>query len=404
MWLKPKVKPNGDEYYSMVLVYVDDVLHFDHEPNIFMQKLETQYRLKDKAEAPDRYLGANIDKVQLSDGTVAWSMASYEYLDSAIKNLEKDLERDKAPPLRTYGKRAGERPFPINYRPEIDTSPELGDELGSRYLQLIGILRWSIELGRLDIQTEVSVLSQHQCNPREGHLDAVYRIFWYLKCRLSKGDKGRIVFDATEPSVDETLFAPTNDQYWSDFYPDAEEMLPPNMPRPRGHAIKMACYVDADHAGNLMTRRSHSGILIYLNNSPVIWYSKRQNTVESSSFGSEFVALRIATEMIEALRYKLRMFGVPIGGATDVFCDNKSVVTNASIPSSVLNKKHNSICYHRVREAQAAKTLRVGWIEGEYNKADLGTKTTLPTSRRYSLTSSIFDRTCTVIEKKTIRG
>lgn len=169
---------------------------------------------------------------------------------------------------------------------------------------------------------------------------------------------------------------------------------------PRGCKVDLAYYVDADHAENLMTRWSHSGILLYINNTPVIWYSKRQNTVESSSFGSEFVALRIATEMIEALRYKICMFGVPINGPSDVFCDNKSVVTNSSIPSSVLNKKHNSICYLRVCEAQAAGTIRVGWIEGEYNKADLATKTTLSTSRRYGLISSIFDNKCAVIEKK----
>jgi hypothetical protein len=175
------------------------------------------------------------------------------------------------------------------------------------------------------------------------------------------------------------------------------------MPEPRGKAIKLACYVDADHAGNMMTRRSHSGILLYINNTPVIWYSKRQNTVETSSFGSEFIALRISTEMIEALRYKIRMFGTPIDSATDVFCDNKSVVTNASIPSSVLSKKHNSICYHRVREAQAAGTIRVGWIEGEYNKADIGTKTTLNTGRRNLLSSSIFNNKCTVIERDRIK-
>jgi hypothetical protein len=400
LWLKAKTKPNGDEYYSYVLVYVDDVMHFDHEPHIFMSQLEGIYRLKDKAEAPDRYLGANIDKVQTTDGNIAWSMSSHEYLTNAIKNLETQLEKEGVPPLKTYGKRNGDRPFPASYRPEIDTSPELGEELANRYLQLIGILRWGIEIGRIDIITEVSVLSQHQCIPREGHLDAVYRIFWFLKCSLKKKEQGRIVFDGLRPFVDESLFNPSNSNIWKDFYQDAEEAIPSNMPEPRGQKVYLACYVDADHAGNLMTRRSHTGVLLYVNNTPVIWYSKRQNTVESSSFGSEFVALRIATEMIESLRYKIRMFGVPIDGSTDVFCDNKSVVTNSSIPSSVLNKKHNSICYHKVREAQAAGTIRVGWIQGEYNKSDIATKTTLSTSRRYGLSSSIFDNNCTVIEKK----
>jgi len=67
--------------------------------------------------------------------------------------------------------------------------------------------------------------------------------------------------------------------------------------------------------------------------------NKRQNTVESSTFGSEFVALRQARDMIVALRYKLRMFGVPILGPADVYCDNQGVVKNASIPESTLSKK-----------------------------------------------------------------
>jgi hypothetical protein len=167
IWMKPKVKTNGDESYLMIHVYVDDVLYFDHEPGKLMKDLEKLYRLKDKAETLDRYLGANIDKVQLSDGDVRWPMSSHEYLTSAIHNLDTELEKEKSAPLRTYGKRAGERQFPQNYRPEIDTSPELNDELGKRYLQLIGTLRWAIEISRIDIITEVSVLSQHQCNPRE---------------------------------------------------------------------------------------------------------------------------------------------------------------------------------------------------------------------------------------------
>ena len=96
----------------MVLVYVDDVLHFDAKPYVLMEELEKMYRLKDKAEAPERYLGANIDKVQLSDGDEKWSMSSHEYLSSAIENLEAELAKEKAQPLRKYGKKAGERPFP----------------------------------------------------------------------------------------------------------------------------------------------------------------------------------------------------------------------------------------------------------------------------------------------------
>jgi hypothetical protein len=124
----------------------------------------------------------------------------------------------------------------------------------------------------------------------------------------------------------------------------------------------------------MVTRRSHTGIIIYVNNAPILWYSKRQNTVESSSFGSEFVALRIAKEMVVALRYKLRLFGIDIDGPAYVFCDNRGVVKNASVPESALQKKHNAINYHAVREAVAARIIRVGKEDGETNLADLFTK------------------------------
>ena len=86
----------------------------------------------------------------------------------------------------------------------------------------------------------------------------------------------------------------------------------------------------------------------FLQNALTVWYSKRQNTVESTTFGSEFVAMRIAKDMAIALRYMLRMFGIPIDGPADVFCDNQGVVKNMSLPESVLSKKHNAINYHAV--------------------------------------------------------
>ena len=93
-----------------------------------------------------------------------------------------------------------------------------------------------------------------------------------------------------------------------------------------------------------------------------------------ATFGSEFVALRICKELITALSYKLRMFGVPIDGPANIFCDNRGVVKNVSIPESTLMKKHNAINYHAVREAAAAGILRVGKEDGETNLADLLTK------------------------------
>ena len=129
---------------------------------------------------------------------------------------------------------------------------------------------------------------------------------------------------------------------------------------PLGLPVTVWVYVYANNAGNLENRRSHSVILIYVNNALIIFYIKRQNTVESSSFGLDFVELRISTDMVEALMYKLGTFGVNLKGPAEVYRDNKSVVTNSSALESFLNNIHNAICYHRVGEAQSTGTLRVG--------------------------------------------
>ena len=118
-------------------------------------------------------------------------------------------------------------------------------------------------------------------------------------------------------------------------------------------------------------RRSHTGMFIFANRALVVWYWKRQNTVESSTFGSEFVAMKQAIDLIEGLRYKLRMMGIPFEGATKVFCDNGAVVTNTTAPESTLKKKHTSIAYHRSCEAQAWDSVSVAKESGGTNFADM---------------------------------
>jgi hypothetical protein len=166
--------------------------------------------------------------------------------------------------------------------------------------------------------------------------------------------------------VDESAF--NNGADWKENYGEVQEELPPKMPKLRGQRVTISAFVDANHARNKVTRRLHTGIIIYVQNAPILWYSKRQNTVEAATFGSEMVALRICKELIVAIHYKLRMFGVEVDGPANVFCDNRG------IPESTLMKKHNAIDYHVVREAVAAGILRVGKEDGETNLADLLTK------------------------------
>ena len=140
-------------------------------------------------------------------------MTSREYVTNTIHNFEDTLDSDGAQPLNIFGKKSGERPFPLNYRPELDVSPVGDDTLMSRYYQLIEILVWAIELGRINIIKEGSVLSKNQCQPREGNLATVYHMFWYLRCNL-KEISGRIFFDSNIPDINKQLFHPRDKSVW----------------------------------------------------------------------------------------------------------------------------------------------------------------------------------------------
>ena len=113
---------------------------------------------------------------------------------------------------------------------------------------------------------------------------------------------------------------------------------------------------------------------IFLNGTPVDWYSKRQNTVETATYGSEFVAARIATNQIIDLRVTLRYLGVPVVEKSNLFGDNQSVVTSSTIPHSSLNKRHNALSYHRVWEAIAGKILAFFHVNGKTNPSDVLSK------------------------------
>ena len=197
----------------------------------------------------------------------------------------------------------------------------------------------------------------------------------------------RIVFDANNaPLTDHSMFQPAN---WSDIYGDIKEELPPDMQEPLGNVVTTYCFIDANHAGNVVMRRLHTGVLLFVQNAPIIWYSKGQNTVETSLFGSEFIALHIAKNLIVSLRYKLRMFGAPLDGFTGVFCDNQGMVKNTSLPVSTLHKKHNAINYHAVCEAVAMDIIRVGKEDSRTNLADFLTKSTLSAEKWRQLIGQI---------------
>ena len=376
VWLRKSNKANDScPHYSYILVYVDDILIVADKPQEYMDVLSKHYYVKETSIGPPNlYLGTQYRRVTDRSGKQCWSSSTDSYVKEATSIV---FERMNAMGLKlTKKSKSPEHPFSNeSYRPELDVSDVCTADEHQFYQQIVGIARWMIEIGRIDIAYEVSIMSRYLACPRKGQLAQMLHMCQYLYCNQGMN----LVYDPTKINVNENtilshLRAENKAKELQALYPDAVDYIPANAPEPLGQSVQINAFVDADLAGELTTRRSQTGILIYVNMAPIIWISKRQSTVESSTFGSEFVAMRALVETIIGLRYKLRMFGVPIDGPCQVFCDNEPV-TNASMCADVtLKRKHISISYHQAREAVAAGVMLVFYERSATNHSDLFTK------------------------------
>ena len=182
--------------------------------------------------------------------------------------------------------------------------------------------------------------------------------------------KRKLYFDSVSHFISEDRFHKFD---WEEFYRDAKEEITDDMTQPRGKPMSTHCFEDADHASEKVTRQSQTGILVLCNRATFMWLSKKNNSIETSTFGYEFTALKLAVELVISLQYKLRMFGVPLEGPTNMLYEKYSVLKKKSTPESVFRKKHHSIAYHKCREAVAALICRISKGDTDTNLADLFT-------------------------------
>ena len=192
--------------------------------------------------------------------------------------------------------------------------------------------------------------------------------------------------DPLEPSGNEAAFNTCTD--WKKFYGNVTEEDPPRMPKPLGRPVSMTIFVDAEHASHVVSRRFQTGYFLFIMNGLMASFSKKQNTVESSTYGSELVALRIARDRIVAMRIKCKSIVIPLIGRANVYCDNQGVVMNTSIPESTFSEKHNSINYHVIHESAATGILRVDKEDTNTNWVDALTKLQ-PFSKKQALVGNI---------------
>ena len=225
--------------------------------------------------------------------------------------------------------------------------------------------------GRIDITYATCSLSRFSARPRKGQLELARKILGYLKKYPKKG----IVIDPTPPKFKNE----TNDEEhkFEDFghqYKFFKEEMDPHFPEAKIPELPITIFCDADHGHDLVTGRSVTGILAFVGSTPVYWKSTRQTSVQTSTFGSEFTALKKAVETAVNIRYHLRSLGFIISTPTKIFVDNKSVFINSANPASSLNKKPIALAYHYVREHQAGGVIKSYHIKSGDNYSDCLTK------------------------------
>jgi len=329
---------------------------------LIMEEMKKTYSMKGVGK-PQYYLGGDVIELpnEWHEEGVHTAFSAQTYIQNCLPKLATMCGKEQFHSYNT--------PFEEVHHPELDTSDFCDTETISKYKSLIGSANWIITLGRFDIAYAVSTLSRYTMAPRIGHFKAMERVFGYLRKHYS----GHLIIDPKEaPIRNKATFNLGHN--WVEFYPDACEDIPYDKPHPTGNLATLTCYVDADHARDKVTCRSVTGIILLLNNTPIIWVSKRQKTVETSTYGSELIAAWIAVDLLIEMHYKLRMLGVLLEDRSVLVGDNMAVVINTTLPSSSLKKKHQACNYHRVHEAIAAGFIIFGYIETKINLADVCTK------------------------------
>jgi hypothetical protein len=350
------MRKNGN-IYEYIAVYVDDLAIAAKDPKSITDTLMDKHKFKLKGTGPITYhLGCDFFR----DSNGVMCSAPHKYIDKMISSYE-----------QMFGckpKTNVSSPLEKGDHPELDTSDLLDEKGIQQYQSLIGAMQWAVSIGRIDITTAVMTLSGFRSAPRQGHLDRAKRVYGYL----AKMKFAIIRFRIEEPDYSGL---PEQDFDWAySVYGNVQEVELTDAPEALGKYAPLTHYVDANLFHDVITGRSVTGILHLVNKTPIDWYSKKQATVETATYGSEFVAARTCVEQVMDLRLTLRYLGVPIRSRSYMFGDNKTVVESSIRPHAKLHKRHMALSFHRVREAIAAKIIGFYHVDGVRNPADILSK------------------------------
>ena len=228
--------------------------------------------------------------------------------------------------------------------PHVHLSVPLPDDCDSLvpnfpYQEIVGSLLYLATNSRPDIAQAVSVVAQYATNFREIHCTAVKRILKYLR--------GTTDFALCYS------FVSTGNQ-------------------------ELIAYTDADYAGDLNDRKSRSGSILFLNNGPVLWISRKQPCTATSTTESEYVAASLTSKEVVWARRLLSDLGFPQSKPTPLFSDNQSAIRLVQNPEFHKRTKHIDVVYHLIREIQARGEITLFYVPTRLQLADILTKALTP--------------------------
>ena len=161
---------------------------------------------------------------------------------------------------------------------------------------------------------------------------------------------------------------------WASMYGNVKEIIPNDAPAPLGKSVVLSHYVDANLYHDALMGCSVTACLHFANATPMDWYTKKQETIETATYGSEFMAARTCVEQVIDLHNTFRYLGVPIEEKSYMFGDNQSVINSSTALYAKLNKRHTALSFHRVHEAIASGFMTFNFIPGNINPTDILSK------------------------------
>jgi hypothetical protein len=262
-------------------MYVDDLAISSKDPKAITDTLMNKYKFKLKGTGEiEHHLGMSFHRNDRNELCISPQL----YIEKMVDNYKQLFGESPS--------HCPQSPLESNNHPEIDSSEFLGREDIQKYQSLIGAMQWAISIGHFDIAVHVMTMSSFRASPHRGHLEQVKHMVGYL----SKFHFAELCVLIDEPDFSDIEVAEYD---WSkSVYGNMSEAVPKDAPEPLGKPITMTHYQDANLYHDIITGQSVTATLHFLNKFLINWYSKKQATVKTATYGSEYILARTCVNQI----------------------------------------------------------------------------------------------------------